>query len=276
VAQPDDVLAAVRTISPGTKALHVVATGLSGANAAFTEEPPELFLKWPGRGDLDTARELAREAENLARVSGLPGIAQLVHYDPGLALLLTERVRPDPAAVWDDRAWELATHTLRALRRTPTDGLGRVSDWKAFRDRGPQTLAALRESTHGDDALSHRLLRCYDTARTFPPAGVCHGDCHPGNWLLTPAGPTLVDFGHMAAGPAGFDEAFLLAHLEAPAHTRLAWLEKADVDMAVAAAVVGACAARLAVGRGSDSARWREWCDARWPVAVSLATALGL
>ena len=62
-------------------------------------------------------------------------------------------------------------------------------------------------------ALQRRLgeLAAPDWLRTVPgvPAGdaVLHLDLHPGNVLLSPAGPVVVDWTNAARGPAGFDAA---------------------------------------------------------------------
>jgi hypothetical protein len=275
VAQVDEILEVVRQVMPDVAVLRAGPAGLSGAKTALAEGSPGLFVKWASQGDQAAAEDLAREAENLLRVIDVPGVVRLVQFDPDLPLLILEQVHVDATAAWDDLVWTSAVRTLKAVRQVPGDGLGSVSEWKSFRDRGAVTFASLLESTSGDMPLSRYLLQCYDAVRTnLGTATTCHGDAHPDNWLLGATGPILADFGRMALGPVGFDEAFLLAHLDVPARTRLAWAERADLDLDVDRVVVGACAARLAVGRCGELAGWREWCEERWPAAVSLAAAL--
>jgi hypothetical protein len=50
----------------------------------------------------------------------------------------------------------------------------------------------------------------------FDPAGIviCHGDVHPGNLLMTPDGPVLLDWDLMCRAPAGWDHAMLLTLAE--------------------------------------------------------------
>lgn len=87
--------------------------------------------------------------------------------------------------------------------------LGRYRQWPGARDPVTETAeAACREL--GDELAE----------MTWPPAMV-HGDAHPGNVVVTAAGPILVDFDLAGAGPAMWDLTIPVVHhrrFGAPGH----------------------------------------------------------
>jgi len=79
-----------------------------------------------------------------------------------------------------------------------------------------RTLADLHRRLHalaaGDDLRP-------TFGRTGPDDVLVHGDLHPDNVLLSPAGPVVIDWANAGRGPAGADVAdcwLLLASAEAP------------------------------------------------------------
>jgi hypothetical protein len=283
---PPDVLAAVRRLAPEVAKLDTPRLGLSGTTSSLGRDRAGravVFAKWADDASARPARELGVESAHLDRVQGLDRVAAKLGFDPVVPLLLTAYVEPDPGAVWDDHAWALATTTLTSLRSAASYDLGSVGDWTAFRAPLGDVLAAVTARS-GDARLATALTECYrrfggytyghDRAAPVVTPVLCHTDAHPGNWVLTAHGPVLVDFGRLALGPAGFDEVFLLAHLDAPLALRLRWLATATVTADVAIVVAGASAARLALGTTSSNPAWSAWCRHLWPHARDLAAAL--
>jgi len=254
--------------------------GLSGASCAIVKSGrTELFVKWlnPSAGR-EAAGMLACEARAYARVAAVPDIPALVAFDAGV--LITRAVTANPLACWDAQTLRRAGGTLKALSQVGGSGLARVQDRPRFRDLPQAGRTAVVAATRGDRALARYLLACYDGMCAWPDGEddvTCHGDAHPGNWILTGAGPALIDLGHLALGPAGFDEAFLATYLNAPTRARLAWLRAAGVDFTLAATVAGACCVRVAlrlVPLEDPSPPGRAWATQIWPATLGLARAL--
>lgn len=90
--------------------------------------------------------------------------------------------------------------------------------------RHARTLARLHSQLHAIPAAE-------DLAARFGPAEpgdvVVHGDLHPGNVLLSPSGPVVIDWSNAGRGPAGADVAdawLLLAAADPPGNRLLATL----------------------------------------------------
>lgn len=250
--------------------------GLSGARFGVVSGTPGLFVKWEGEGGPGA---VVREGVNLERFRGVPGVTQLVLFDPSVPLLVTTLVEPEVEAVWDDARWDQACAVLRAVSGAArVSGLPLITESPFFADRGVLLGSALSALLPRDRALARAIARSYEVWRgsVFPASEVvvAHGDAHDENWLLTRSGVVLLDFECLRVGPRGFDEVFLLAHLPVPLDVRLGWLGSACVRPDVSALVSGAVAARLAVGVAAGREAWRSWCGERWYSAVSLARAL--
>ena len=158
------------------------------------------------------------------------------------------------------------------------------SDLVIERVEGPSMLDALledpaRAAEHG--RILARLHRDLDRvppppASTLPmptgrPGRLVHGDLHPGNVLLSPTGPVLIDWTNAASGPSAYDTAttwLVLACMEHPDDAigrRLTGLREplltsflGSVDRAAAAALVPRVAAdRIADAGTSDVERAR-------------------
>jgi len=189
-------------------------------------------------------------------------------------VLVTHAVAANPLECWGVQALHKAGGTLAALSQVDGSGLARVQNWKAFQDVGAAGGAAVLHAVGYDRGLAAYLTECHYALQAWPDTAnvACHGDPHPGNWVLTASGPTLIDLGHLALGPPGYDPAFLVTHLNLPVASRVAWLEAVGCDPQLASVVVGARAARLARGLGPDGTpRWRGWCLQQWGPALDLA-----
>lgn len=83
--------------------------------------------------------------------------------------------------------------------------------WWQFDDM----LAAVGE--HLDEAASagvRSALERHEGWRDFTSTVVCHGDVHPGNVIMSHAGPVLLDWDLMCRAPAGWDHAPLMTWTE--------------------------------------------------------------
>jgi len=75
----------------------------------------------------------------------------------------------------------------------------------------PPEVVTLRDTIAGSSKLSSTLPRHIATGilrlidRLAPGDGLCHGDLHQGNVIMTAGGPRLVDWGGAARAPAAFD-----------------------------------------------------------------------
>jgi hypothetical protein len=267
---PDFVRAAVRDLTGPAPVWLPTAGGRSGAGTACTSGPAGVFVKWADPGDDVVAGQLAAEAAALRAVAGVPRVPELLHHDPGVPVLVTTRAMPLRRRRWAEQDWWMAQQTMAALQHRMVPGVPSVQSWRAFRDRGPDLpdVVARRLGRH-----TGVLVAGYERMRTWSATGAvtCHADTHPGNWVLTAAGPYLVDFGSVATGPAGFDAAFLAAHLAGDPLQRLERLRRSGADRELVAVVAAACAVRLAVGLGDRRADWRDWCRRYWPAVFTFA-----
>ena len=87
----------------------------------------------------------------------------------------------------------------------------------------PPDVLPLRDTEAGSSRLSGGMLPEHIATgiltlieRLAPGDGLCHGDLHPGNVIMTADGPRLIDWGGATRAPAGLDLAcchFLLSEL---------------------------------------------------------------
>jgi aminoglycoside phosphotransferase (APT) family kinase protein len=189
----------------------------SGASADVYAWGERQVVKLYHRGSPHNAAE--READN-ARVASHVGIPSPV---PDGIVTVQERVgvvfaRVDgptmlqliglnPRTV-DDQVMQLA-RLHAAMHSKPGDGLPSLRDHL-------QTGAARIAAPAGQTLLAH-LHRLPDAA------ALCHGDFHPGNVIMTPAGPVIIDWFDAACGHPLADvarTALLLQHADAPPGAR--------------------------------------------------------
>jgi Ser/Thr protein kinase RdoA (MazF antagonist) len=75
----------------------------------------------------------------------------------------------------------------------------------------PPEVFTLRDTMAGSSKLSSTLPKHIATGilslieRLAPGDGLCHGDLHPGNVIMTADGPRIVDWGGATRAPAGLD-----------------------------------------------------------------------
>ena len=75
----------------------------------------------------------------------------------------------------------------------------------------PPEVLTLRDTMAGSTRLSNTLPTNIATGiltlieRLAPGDGLCHGDLHPGNVIMTVDGPRLIDWGGATRAPAGLD-----------------------------------------------------------------------
>ena len=76
----------------------------------------------------------------------------------------------------------------------------------------PSDVLSLRDLMNGSSRLSGGMLPEHIATgiltlieRLAPGDGLCHGDLHPGNVIMTADGPRLIDWGGATRAPAGLD-----------------------------------------------------------------------
>jgi hypothetical protein len=119
--------------------------------------------------------------------------------------------------------WPWLAHAVARIHRLPADRyphqcdplervrnrLARYRQWPAASDRAFEAVEAACRQLHDELA-----------ATSLKPA-IVHGDAHPGNVVVTPAGPLLVDFDLAGTAPAMWDLTIPVVHhrrFGTPAH----------------------------------------------------------
>jgi aminoglycoside phosphotransferase (APT) family kinase protein len=235
-------------------ALAKLAEGREAEIFAWDDVTVLRLLRDPDAG-VDAERELAAlravrqslplvpEARGRVEVEGRPGV-------------LMERIAADDLlAVLTRAPWRMSWG-MRLL--------GEVHA-RLHAIAAPSELPPLREQIADRLARSPRVppaLAAYalDLLDALPDGeSLCHGDFHPGNVLLTPRGPVVIDWGHAARGDAVGDlgrTSLMLRRGSLPPGTPT--LIRAVAPFAVGAFGAGYRRAYLRVAR-ADPARLRRW-----------------
>ena len=188
-----------------------------------------------------------------------------VVHDLGDGRVLRRYRDPRADAAREARFMSLAAaHGVPVPRVLGADGPDLVME----RIDGPSMLDVLLDEPDAADGHGRILAALHRSldAVPAPPGRLLHGDLHPGNVLLGPAGPVLVDWTNAGAGPAAQDVAvtwLVLACFEPHRSSggagwdvvrrRLLDAFLADVDRTAAAAAVPAVAARRLSDRSTST-----------------------
>lgn len=139
-------------------------------------------------------------AHDIPAIRLLPGVDQPLHVGEHLVTVwreVPENGRATPA--------DLAELLLRVHALPPPEGLAEWAPLDAVRAR-----VADAEELDDRDRL-FLLARCHEVEAALGrlefalPRGLVHGDAHPGNVIVGPAGPVLCDFDSSCVGPPEWD-----------------------------------------------------------------------
>lgn len=216
--------------------------GLSGTRAAFAEgQAGDAFVKWaPGLG-MDVIVEAERDAVRLLSRCPPEGVVRAAVDPDSTRALWFERLVPAVRA-WEPADVEDALGVIGGLAGLPLP----AHTFADVRIAGPDGLAdaveAARPALGADaDGLAAGVDEYRRSVRTAVEV-VCHADAHDDNWVLTAGGPVLVDFETLCAGPRGWDETLLVAHMDMDDRWRARLVEEVcgGLDRAVACAAAAA------------------------------------
>ena len=171
-----------------------------------------------GRATAPAARSHELAAALLRR--GTPALAPCTGMAAdvdGFAVTVWQRIEPVERPV-DWEAVGAAVALVHTLERgdvpvgypmpSPT-----AFPWWHFDELFDEIRPAIDEpAAAGLSAAIERNRGWVDTVRSSPV--VCHGDVHPGNVLMTDAGPVLIDWDLLCTAPAGWDHAMLVTYAE--------------------------------------------------------------
>lgn len=140
---------------------------------------------------------LAPEVFEEVTIEGRFGIV-LSRFDGPTLLQLTRT-----GAVTFEQAGAILATLARSVHKTPPPlDVALLRDWMDFSLRSDKG----RLPTHIATAIRPLI------ERLSPNDGLCHGDLHPNNVIMTAEGPRLVDWTWAMRGPAALDLAFRASH----------------------------------------------------------------
>ncbi len=174
-----------------------------GAEAEIYEWDSGFVLRLMRSSDAGPAVARATMASEAARASGVatPKVLEIIDIEgrPGQIMERVDGI--DMFAEIGDKPQRIVS-AARNLARIQTElhAVEAPSDLEALHDHLTQRLTT---SAHlPGDVKDHALT----TLANLPEGNaVCHGDFHPGNVLLTGAGPVLIDWSSAARGDATAD-----------------------------------------------------------------------
>ncbi len=187
----------------------------------------EVFTWSPGvvvklARDPQFANGLRLEAAGLAAAAGagvsVPKPLGFVEHEGRTGLLMERIDGDDLLSAMEKRPWQV--WKLSSLTGRLHAELAKTVAPEGAHDVYEEALRMVREGEHVPDAARERLLTIL--AAVAPGDRLCHRDFHPGNVMLTPDGPVVIDFPNVARGPAVADHAntwVLLAAGSAPPDT---------------------------------------------------------
>ncbi len=171
--------------------------------------------------DATTHDLIAREGAYLKIVERLgaraPVGAELVEHDEGIALISS---RVDGPTLWQAlQADPNRSHELGSVIAQAQAELFATKATFALPDQEDRLGAKLRSAADRFDLEITALLELLN-ADTERPRGLCHGDLHPYNIILSSGSPMLVDWFDVSVGISAIEVArtvVLLEDLPAPA-----------------------------------------------------------
>ncbi|MET9397854.1 aminoglycoside phosphotransferase family protein [Kitasatospora sp. NPDC002965] len=193
----------------------------------------------------------AQEATALRAWSGSPWVVRLLEYDaPTGALLLADVA---PGTTLREHGWRPAevAGLLAGLRSAPVDGVALPSLAERV-----DFLVGLTERRAPGVVPAGAWEPLRELAATGP-RGLVHGDLHPSNVLLGPAGPVAID-PRPCLGDPDFD--------------LVDWALDGVTDAAALSSRIGELTARIP---GTDPGRVLAWCRAASVLTAAPRTAAG-
>lgn len=166
---------------------------------------PGLVVKLARGPEFEEGLQYEAAALEAAAAAGIPVPKPrgIVTHEGRIGLLMDRIEGTDVLSILEKqpwRVWSLAGMTGRLhVQLGGTPAPAGAHDVLA----GARRIVA--ESPHVPDSARPRLLTILDQVR--PGTQLCHLDFHPGNVMLSPEGPIIIDFPNAASGPALADHA---------------------------------------------------------------------
>lgn len=248
----------------------------SGASCAVvTLGQRNVFIKWDSQNDAWTRGAIAREASRLRLVGAHVQSAHFLAYSPEHHLLVTEAL-DGPEPQWNDAgALDADGHVLNQLAALPFEVTSKLSSGRYDFDRDRRGDAAL--STAVEPRFQSRLYECYEQQRKLVRDTPCHWDAWSDNWLSHDGTPHLVDFEHLALGPAGWDHCFLITWPDVPTEAKVRWLSTVATFESLRA-MIGAITFWTAINASvaREPGNLEQHCRAALPCSLDLCASLGI
>ncbi len=209
----DDIAAAARAAQQAAERWRLVApvTLRHGMNAIFRCGDVVLRVATP-----NAPARLSLDLSDVLADAGVPVVVPVrrdVVVVDGFSVTAWEHVEAVDAPV----DWRAVGEVIRTVHSIPVgslpDGLPRPSPsdfpWWSHRALLDEVSASI--DAGAADGLRAAIDR-YDGWDDFSgtPVVVCHGDVHPGNVMMTDAGPVLIDWDLLCLAPCGWDHSPLM------------------------------------------------------------------
>lgn len=169
-----------------------------------------LRLMLPPAGPEDAGREAT--AMRAAAEAGVPvpAIHEVLEVD-GRAAIVMDRVHGgDGLDLLSSHPWK-----VRSVARAIAAAHAQIASTPAP-DQLPTVHDAVEQALRSDLVPSELATAATATLHGLPAGEtLCHGDLHPGNVLMGPSGPVIIDWTGARRGPAAADHAFALVLVRA-------------------------------------------------------------